>query len=142
LPVLTGANAAKCWIGGSLAGVQSLSLELSQELGELGDWNGSQGIAGWRTAKRMAKLDFTRLVASAEPKLDLTASPGAVVLQAGSTPGNMWGLCIPVAVDMSVGELGDSNGFLSQSFAWQNGRYVADTGATFPADSTVRVVWG
>jgi hypothetical protein len=141
LPPCIGANAARASFGSSATAVQTMRLQITQDLVPVADWNADSGVAAVATVGRSVNLEYTKVLGTSAPLLT-TGSNTSHVLQVGSSPGNMMGILLPAGVHMAPGTLGDANGLRTQAYTYEQGQYTGDTGSTAPGDTAFRVCFG
>ena len=131
--------------------VESLSIEMTQEIKPQLSHGAAEGCAGVIVTSRSVSMSVTGLLGNASPwdasgdgvpPLALSnATPPRVMLQLGSAPGNMVGFFMPRALQSALPKVEDRDSVLAVTYDLKPGNYTSDT-ATDAGNSSFRMAIG
>ena len=141
LPVFTGENGARMVIDNTsdaavATHVSSFEFNVDVETVEVGSHSGDQGIAQFAVTNRVCTLEIVQPVNAALTTRDPGYEPGAIQLDLAGTPGQAFSICMFAPVLTEIAGVGDSDGLVSQTFAYGAGAYSGDTAGNGAAVNT------
>ena len=132
--------------------VEAFSVEMTQELKPQYGHGAAEGCSGVIATNRDVSVSMTGLVGNNSPwdasgtgvpplTLDNSTTP-SIQLQVGSTPGQMFGLLLPRAVQTAVPKMEDRDSVLAVTYELKAGNYTSDTASTDAGNSNFRIAIG
>jgi len=136
LPVFTGENSGRMVINSTLTHVSSFEFNVDVETVEVGSHSGDQGIAQFAVTNRTCTVEIVQPVDGSLTTRDPGYEPGPIQVDLAGTPGQALSIAIFAPVLTEIAGVGDSDGLVSQTFAYGAGAYSGDTAGNGTAVNT------